>query len=519
MCNISVPKILYGTYISAFDRVSPEIVIAIWRMLDVPGSVLRSIEELWTEQKRYTEFAGHVAYQQVDVHASLPQGDPASMLALVTLLLAPTLLIMEEVPTLQITSYADDRNGFSKNREDIDKANTIWKEFEENTAMRNSSEKEQRWQIFADGPQKQEKIRDSSDTKILGLEAQVAQRDTTKRERTALEVAMGRSHRVQALPVGTLDKRIVNAGLVTSKATWPRVVKALTPEEVKTFRVRNREAICSGRWTCGDLYLLTLLVVGHSNDPLYRAIHHGIQFVKKVTDKDKVEKILESGKETCGPIGTLKAHLAQLGLQYDKGLTWRKEDEVINLKDLMQYDGTSKILHQLRHLWRASLWSLWKNKGTRNDTKLLRTEEERLGTTALFDDWQHKLALNAIKGPLAPWVIGILSGAHVSDAKLQRMQDVSRGKLAKCTYCEAEVSSLDHEIWFCPRNREQRGGCLPPLSPFTRRMGWSISPIKDKEEAFEFTRRLECMASVRRAVLQDRYSLVWSSGVCEEVVL
>eukprot|EP00969_Alexandrium_andersonii_P289928 12815079-Alexandrium_andersonii.AAC.1 len=68
---------------------------------------------MWSSIERILEFAGDVADRSVRSPGSLPQGCPAAVIGMSTILLFPTTRILNKIPRALIAVYADDRNALA----------------------------------------------------------------------------------------------------------------------------------------------------------------------------------------------------------------------------------------------------------------------------------------------------------------------------------------------------------------------------------------------------------------------
>ena len=96
-------------YASAFDRASPRVVCEVWSRLGVPARITNSIEAIWTKQERWVEVGPLLSPRTVLVEDSLPQGDPAAMLGMATMLMGPLRRQAALHPRATFCTFADDR--------------------------------------------------------------------------------------------------------------------------------------------------------------------------------------------------------------------------------------------------------------------------------------------------------------------------------------------------------------------------------------------------------------------------
>ena len=73
-------------YSLAFDYTNPAAVIAVFAWLGMPRGTALVLSAVWTAQRRVLQYAGEANPRVQPVGASLPQGDPWSMLAMTVLM-------------------------------------------------------------------------------------------------------------------------------------------------------------------------------------------------------------------------------------------------------------------------------------------------------------------------------------------------------------------------------------------------------------------------------------------------
>eukprot|EP00969_Alexandrium_andersonii_P017790 778267-Alexandrium_andersonii.AAC.1 len=96
-------------YLSAFDRDAPTDVCAVWELVGVPEHIACGLCAMWSGLSRVLELGGDVSTQRVSSPGSLPQGDPAAIIGVCTVLLLPTLRIRGNDSASVVGIFADDR--------------------------------------------------------------------------------------------------------------------------------------------------------------------------------------------------------------------------------------------------------------------------------------------------------------------------------------------------------------------------------------------------------------------------
>ena len=122
----------------AFDTVSVAVYEKVMARL-LPGSMLgwnRLMCAHWGDQKRWLQYQGHTSFQPITTVVGIPQGDPASPLALATLLAAAALSVRDKClkegfSTKQLI-YMDDRTMFTSSAHQL---TTMVQHWEAETAV------------------------------------------------------------------------------------------------------------------------------------------------------------------------------------------------------------------------------------------------------------------------------------------------------------------------------------------------------------------------------------------------
>ena len=134
-------------YESAFDRVRPDLVEALWMLLGVPAEIAGSVAAVWRAQRRYVELGPLVSQEPMWVDRSLPQGDPASSVGIATLLALPVRRIRAQVPRALSRVYAEDRTAVTETEAETRTVEAAWAALERYSAMRSKAGRLQAWTI------------------------------------------------------------------------------------------------------------------------------------------------------------------------------------------------------------------------------------------------------------------------------------------------------------------------------------------------------------------------------------
>ncbi|CAK0858689.1 unnamed protein product [Prorocentrum cordatum] len=444
---------LYGSswdFESAFDRTDPVIVGRIWKECGVPHGIVDGIVDIWCNQERWIESAGLVASEPIAVSRSLPQGDPASMLGMATVLMPPTRRMKRRVATATCCVYADDRTACTRSLEDMQEVERHWGELEQLTALRTHPGKTQRFVVSAD---------------VLGVDFSFDERELTPREMGKLKAGIERLQRIAKLPLGWRARRRAVATAAMPLMAWG-LVTAL-PQEAQLMEVRRevRRAVCGRRWPSASVELLHLLAVGHYGDL------------------------------RCGPTRCLQRHLEAMGFHRDTHTgDWKHGDRHLRIDD-----RRGRAAHVLREAWRQERWDAFKAQGaTRRDSRL--AVEEGVA----FDERAFHVATEVLQsGALGSHALAVLTGAMWSDARL----DVAMGREPRpCSDCPSgEVPDVVHHWWRCDRWAGRRRGIATPRSALARRMGWPEEALQGADARRAWRKQLEYMAGVRQSLVEDRY--------------
>ncbi|CAK0903955.1 unnamed protein product, partial [Prorocentrum cordatum] len=498
---------LYGSswdFESAFDRTDPVIVGRIWKECGVPHGIVDGIVDIWCNQERWIESAGLVASEPIAVSRSLPQGDPASMLGMATVLMPPTRRMKRRVATATCCVYADDRTACTRSLEDMQEVERHWGELEQLTALRTHPGKTQRFVVSADvrdaGEDRGADRGAGSSFKVLGVDFSFDERELTPREMGKLKAGIERLQRIAKLPLGWRARRRAVATAAMPLMAWG-LVTAL-PQEAQLMEVRRevRRAVCGRRWPSASVELLHLLAVGHYGDLRYHLADrcwafHQARRRRQGTEEELAWQRLVEVTDSCGPTRCLQRHLEAMGFHRDTHTgDWKHGDRHLRIDD-----RRGRAAHVLREAWRQERWDAFKAQGaTRRDSRL--AVEEGVA----FDERAFHVATEVLQsGALGSHALAVLTGAMWSDARL----DVAMGREPRpCSDCPSgEVPDVVHHWWRCDRWAGRRRGIATPRSALARRMGWPEEALQGADARRAWRKQLEYMAGVRQSLVEDRY--------------
>ena len=92
----------------------PSLATYVLKRIGMPAQWATLLNGMWSQQKRYLQFAGETLPQSQMVAGSLPQGDLWSLVAMAALLVAPT-LASQSLPGVSCVTFVDDRTILATN--------------------------------------------------------------------------------------------------------------------------------------------------------------------------------------------------------------------------------------------------------------------------------------------------------------------------------------------------------------------------------------------------------------------
>ncbi|CAE7247805.1 unnamed protein product [Symbiodinium sp. CCMP2592] len=110
-----------------FDNVAPSLALDNLRRHGCPEDLLKVVAWTWLEQRRWIQYGSFVHPEPQQVSSSLPQGCPASPLALTALLLAPATRLQQMMgEALNQSIFVDDRTAVTRSAEDTERVIGFW---------------------------------------------------------------------------------------------------------------------------------------------------------------------------------------------------------------------------------------------------------------------------------------------------------------------------------------------------------------------------------------------------------
>ena len=491
---------------AAFDTVAPSLVGTIWRRLGVPERVVGSIMALWQNQKRYIEINGMVSEEAVFVRKSMPQGCPAAMLGMATVLAPVILRVAREAPGTVLAVFADDRTMVAPTEGQKQAVQGVWDELHRLTAMRANDSKQQDLLIEVRRPadrrhlpriQGLNKTEDGAPCRILGFEVGSPEHLTPKEE-SRIEEARGQLRRVASTPCGISGRRAVIAGLTITQLTWAGVLRGYSQQTIQGLQVRVRSAFKSKRWSSAASGPFDILVCQHRT-----AVD--LQLLTRVWKMVRI-RVKRTGLHAVAGLIRLRQthHLRCAGvtgafLHYMQMLGWRQRGGTNTFENMYDADAYVKLdmnskaaEHQLRAAWRAKQWANYIG-GKRREVQQAQQRPVK---------YQHELGLLGMqvidRGSVGTGdYISILTGDYWSDARRFKTRKQS-GPVPLCVRCRLADATADHDFWECPAFSHWRCGVAIPACTITRRAAWTGGREPVGREGLKiFAVRADFMASVR----------------------
>ncbi|CAK0891341.1 unnamed protein product, partial [Prorocentrum cordatum] len=116
-------------YTLAFDRADPELAVAVSRKLGCPRAVAAILEQVWAGQLQYLQCQGAALRRPEEVGASLTQGDPWSMIAMVAVLHLPITAVVARFPGAELSCFVGDRSWKSSTAQELLAVGEEWRKW------------------------------------------------------------------------------------------------------------------------------------------------------------------------------------------------------------------------------------------------------------------------------------------------------------------------------------------------------------------------------------------------------
>ena len=138
-------------YSQCFDRIDAETSIAMLDALAFPKGLIAVLKAVWTKQKRYVIWQGHVAKKTLEAGV-LPQGDPMSPFVLNVWMKSGGEQVKRALKARKYSdpyedrftkTYMDDRSWTDTNEKRLLDAITEWEKFSTDVGLKENKEKTQ----------------------------------------------------------------------------------------------------------------------------------------------------------------------------------------------------------------------------------------------------------------------------------------------------------------------------------------------------------------------------------------
>ena len=476
-----------------FDNVAPALALDNLRRHGCPENFLKVVAWTWLAQRRWIQYGSFVHPEPQHVSASLPQGCPASPLALTALLLAPATHLQSLMGTELCQSiFVDDRTAVTRSADDTERVITFWASAAKALGLQENQGKlkvvtrsdRQRRLLQAKG------IQPSTEANVLG---------TPFREDGALEVAGSRLDKFQALlrrlgclPVVSSVKHSLYRSVIIPQLLWgfwwsPCSAADLQDQQKLTTNVKRAlDVVQQGSRE------LWLLLAGHWMDVGFalRLASASAFFAADAFWRGQGRQLV------TGRWGRAVGSLLQ-ELQFTRTGAHAWQHAGAGAFDLSTGDAAAraKARHLMREAWRRQCYASFL-RGQRHELADLVPDDEGYSETVL------KAAIKLYNGT-SNEERHVMLGGCVSEEQYARMHKLppqgDESFLLQCTLCgRAGVPNWWHAAWCCPCFTSSRP--TTPASSWAWRLGW---PLRGERHA-DVRARLRHLGLVRAAV-RDRF--------------
>ena len=357
-------------YSLAFDHAEPKMVTEILRRLGMPPQVVKMIMGVWSDQRRFLQYAGQTDKIPAKVSKSMPQGDAMSMLGMAALLLPPMKEAKEKWPEATQVVFVDDRSWTTKTARERAEIQKHWENWSCLLGLKENLGKHQFFNKRVEGRRKlaEAGVQPMTITVkplILGIQMQAAEkRKISDREMARVKDTVQTIQRCGLLPVRRVVKLkyICTAGI--SKCCWGWACRPPALSDLKPVGASVRQAVQDVKMSSPHL---RAIFKGHRADAVFATGEE--QFMAahrrslKVSDRWPAEWRAKTGWS-----GAINKWMTRCGWKTIGPWTWKNGSLEVSLDKIMaQYEPTKKVLgHKLREGWRRCNFMKWMNSDRRD---------------------------------------------------------------------------------------------------------------------------------------------------------
>ena len=493
----------------AFDKMAWKHSIAALSRMGLPRRILTPLANAWENQQRWLTTANHIGTQPVSAQC-LPQGDPASPLALMAPLSEALQRILHAHPDAQFgrqihSLYMDDRCWFCTRASTCISIAKCWRQ---ETALLQLGENNSKADFSFFGSKRLiQPLQDALHTadipgtisnriRILGTFTQCNRQhsgpnaDETARIKQAEQVLRW----AKILPHTHAEKAVFAKATALAIAATPAFSRIPAIKELNTLSKAMTHIASNG--SSGPL---ARLLCGHAADPVFRTGYIVTIHTLKATANDPLLRNAWPTKQTQGSIAIIKRWLQRHGWSCNAPWTWIHDESrtaftltnAVLPQDHIQMTLDSfkadLLAHHLRTAWRANRWRNFLSSPTKAAAALQHYTWHQVAPRA-----KHTLkAWHEAEPRLRPHMMTINTGHYVSQARLQHTQSLA---VTQCIFCGSSTPHRVHEWWECPTLNTQG---LQPGDTLEAWLGWPT-------QANNFT-KLQHLADTRLRILHSRY--------------
>ena len=457
-------------YSLAFDMAEPSLAIYVLKRVGMPSHWAHLLLSLWSQQRRYLQFAGETLPDLQTVRHSLPQGDPWSLIGMSALLLAPT-LASQNIPGVSCVTFVDDRTILAHDPQSCVQAAQAWQTWSAILGLRENMDKEQ--YFHKDAAQRIQlsrlgvaEAKISASPKILGsFLCGTQERSLHEAEKKRVASATTAVLRCSFLPHPPQKKFFFASAVGVSKAAFGWKHKLPPQDILKPFH--NALKRCTWPHPSGSPHLAQLLR-GHHVDFDFRIMCDTLSFWFKKKLQGKQPPSWQARSRQRVVVSQL---LDAVGWTSIAPWTWKHEYMNFSFSLLPGNSDCTDVQH-FRHVLRESrrhqLFNQWKSSG-RIDANLCQR-------VRYFPNRCKNARQVAFQ---SAHTFAVLTGAsispmHVATRLLRnpRTRDRVPNDYAFCQTCQ-QANDFDHWNWKCRGFSAHRPNIQ--RDPMQKRLGWPRS--------------------------------------------
>lgn len=459
----------------AFDRISPEATVATLEKLNFAPRLVRTLKQVWGQQKRYICFNQHVHHEMLSPKG-IPQGCPISPLILaiwVTAGLRNVQNATHHSPQLHAvySCYMDDRSFWGKSMQCIQTHIRLWHDWSSSVALKENVTKTA---ITAKGKRAKTELGQTcpqwkkDEIQLLGVSTVSGPRANTPEENARILAAEKRAFILKSAKLGWSQSLRAFQYLVTPKVNYGWIGR--DPKVGVTEKLFSELSRCAGTNYAASRNLRKFWYGATTHLQCAVTLKRWCR-VKRLLQTSFTNQVVIWNSKPHTSVRKLRRNLKDLNFQEVRPWVWKAQGQVKNADAWLNLTNpkTSNVdlqKHVIREAFRRVHLYKWVDQNRRDARKFREALEEK---DVLF--FSNQLDTHQLRKKLhVPQIRALLLGSFWSNAALSmaKHNDLREGK---CHWCSHECGHLRHVLWECPLNPAP---CLPqnPLEL----LGWCNQP-------------------------------------------